>query len=108
MKLKAKWIWKKQSNYKLYNRTIIARKYFQLGKIRYGKIRITADSYYRLFINGQWVNDGPCRSWPEHFQYDEIDVTPQLRQGTNEIRVIARYFGCGTFHQVPQQAGLLA
>jgi alpha-L-rhamnosidase len=107
MKLNAKWIWKKQNNYKLYNQTIIAKKSFQLGKISSGTIRITADSYYRLFINGQWLNDGPCRSYPEHFQYDEIDVTPQLRQGINEIRIVARYYGCGTFHQIPQQAGLL-
>ena len=31
-----------------------------------------------------------------------------LKTGTNRIEVIARYYGIGTFHQIPQQAGLLA
>lgn len=108
MELKAQWIWRKQKNYTPYNQAIVARKEFRLGRIKKAVIAITADSYYRLFINDEWVNDGPCRSWPEHYQYDEIDVTTHLRPGVNEVKVIARYFGVGTYHQVPEQAGLLA
>jgi alpha-L-rhamnosidase len=104
----AKWIWKKQDNYNLYNQTIIARKTFVIDKIESAKIMITADSFYRLFINSEWINDGPCRSWHTHFQYDKIDVTFYLKSGSNEIRIIARYWGVGTFHNLCQQAGLLA
>ena len=107
MKLKAKWIWKKQRDYKKYNQAIIARKQFRLGEIKQATIRITADSYYRLYINGAWVSDGPCRSWPEHFQYDQINVSSYLNRGDNEIKVIGRHYGIGDFHCVPQQAGLL-
>ncbi|NIA14299.1 MAG: hypothetical protein GWP08_09465, partial [Nitrospiraceae bacterium] len=103
----AKWIWKQRDDYTLYNDTIIARKAFDLPFLRRAKMAITADTRYRLFINGEWVNDGPSRSWPTHYQYDEIDVTPYLHEGQNTIRVIAKFFGAGTFHQVPQQAGLL-
>ena len=103
-----KWIWHKQKNYPTHNQTIVARRLFRLGAVKEAAILITADSYYRLFINGIWVNDGPGRSWPEHYQYDVIDAAPYLQRGENEIVVIARYFGVGTFHQVPQQAGLLA
>ncbi|KKT07617.1 MAG: Alpha-L-rhamnosidase [Parcubacteria group bacterium GW2011_GWA2_43_17] len=107
MDFAAKWIWYKQKSYKEYNRTIIARKSFKLGAVYQASIKITADSFYRLYINGKWVNDGPCRSWPEHYQYDEIDVAPYIISGNNEIKVIARYYGTGDFHCVPQQAGLL-
>ena len=55
-------------------------------------------------INGQWVNDGPCRSWPDHFQYDVLDVGSCLNPGQNEILVLARYYGVGDFHRIPQQA----
>ena len=106
--LKAKWIWKKQENYNLYNQTIIARKTVHLKKIKRAEILITADSFYRLFINGEWISDGPCRAWPEHYQYDKIDVTSNIKIGENEIYVIAKYWGVGTFHNVCQQAGLLA
>ena len=107
MKLLAKWIWRKQLRYNTYNQTIIARKKFRLPQVSKAKIRITADSYYRLYINDEWVNDGPCRSWPEYFQYDQIDIASYLKPGNNEIKVIVRYFGTGDFHHVPQQAGLL-
>ncbi|MCU0872405.1 MAG: alpha-L-rhamnosidase N-terminal domain-containing protein [Pirellulaceae bacterium] len=104
----AKWIWRNQADCHAYNQTVIARKQFQLDKPASGRLRITADSYYRLHVNGTWVNDGPSRCWPEHFQYDELDVGSYLRDGANEIRVIARYYGVGDFHRVPKQAGLLA
>ena len=108
-KLIAKWIWHPQDDYCLYNQTILARKTFFLdGMLDSAQLRITADTSYRLVINDEWVNDGPCRSWPEHYQYDEINVVPFLQAGENEILVIARFYGAGTFHQVPQEAGLLA
>jgi len=106
--LTAKWIWRKQESFTKYNDTIVAHKSFRLPSVASAQLAITADTRYRLFINGAWVNDGPCRSWPDSYQYDVIDVTPYLKAGENEIRVIAKYFGVGTFHQIPQQAGLLA
>lgn len=107
-KLTAKWIWNAQKDYRLYNDTIIARRLFSLKPFRQGVMRISADSFYRLRINGRWVADGPCRAWPEHYQFDVLDVTPYLREGPNQVEIVARYYGVGTFHQVPRQAGLLA
>ena len=105
----AKWIWSEESDVYGYNQAIITRRRFQMEEMS-GRavLRVTADSWYRLIINDRWVNDGPCRSWPEHYQYDEIDVTAHLRSGENTIEILARYWGTGTFHQVPQQAGVLA
>ena len=71
-------------------------------------MRITADSFYRLSVNGQWVADGPCRCWPEHFQYDVLDVSNYLRDGNNQLEIVARYYGVGDFHKVPKRPGLLA
>ncbi|HHE74609.1 MAG: hypothetical protein DRP52_05295 [Planctomycetota bacterium] len=42
------------------------------------------------------MNDGPCRSYPEQYQYDKLDVAPYLKTGANEIKVVAGYFGAGT------------
>ncbi len=106
--LNAKWIWTGQEDSHRYNQTIVARKVFSAPETRRAVLRITADSAYRCLINGVWVNDGPCRAWPEHYQYDVIDVAGYLRAGDNEIKIIAKYWSTGTFHQVPRQAGLLA
>ena len=72
------------------------------------QLAITADTRYRLWVNGAWVADGPVRSWPEHYQADSLDLTPFLREGQNEIRVLVHFFGCGSFHVIPQRGGLAA
>ena len=109
MDITAKWIWRKQQKYNLYNQTAIFRRDFVLNKtIERAELAITADSFYRLFVNGQWINDGPARGYPEHYSYDLLDIAAYLRKGENEIRAVVRYFGCGTFHQICKQEGFLA
>lgn len=105
---RASWIWAQRDSYKEYNDTIEARKIVDLPPAATAQVRITADTRYRLYINDTWVSDGPSRSWPDHYQYDLIDVSSHLREGENTIRIVARFFGIGTFHQIPQEAGLIA
>ncbi len=104
----AKWIWAGPSKADLYNWTIIARREVKLKAPKNAVLRITADSAYRLLINGVWVNDGPSRAWPDHYQYDALPVSAYLKPGRNLIEVTARYYGVGDFHRVPQAPGLLA
>ena len=104
----ASWIWTAAGAAPAYNETIEARKSFTLPELDAASLRITADTTYRLYVNGQWAGDGPGRSWPKHYQYDVLDILPLLRAGENEIRVVAKFFGIGTFHQLPQEPGLLA
>ena len=47
-----------------YNTYTLYRRDFKLGAVpRAGRIAVTADSWYRLKVNGQWINDGPARAW---------------------------------------------
>jgi hypothetical protein len=103
-----KWIWVKRDSYNTYNDTIVAVRQFQLDEASSAQIKITADSRYRLFVNGHWIADGPARAWPERYCYDEHSIERFLKAGENEVKIVARYFGCGTFHGVSQQAGLAA
>lgn len=50
-------------------------------------LRITADSRYRLWVNGECAARGPSRCWPHAQQVDEIDVSHMLRAGRNVIAV---------------------
>jgi hypothetical protein len=104
----AKWIWCVQNDGLNYNQTVLFRKEFELKKTGPAILRITADSFYRVLINGKWVHDGPAKAYPNHYLYDVHDVGDLLVIGKNKIEVIARYYGIGTFHQIPQQAGLWA
>jgi alpha-L-rhamnosidase len=107
MQWHAQWIWTDSPERRPRNQTVIARTRCDLPAAASATLAITADSQYRLFINGAWVADGPCRSWPAHFQYDLLDVRAHLQPGPNVLVVVARHFGVSTFHQLPQAAGLL-
>jgi Bacterial alpha-L-rhamnosidase 6 hairpin glycosidase domain len=50
-------------------------------------LRLSADSRYRLWINGVFAGRGPERSWPSSMAVDEQDVATLLRKGTNHIAV---------------------
>lgn len=46
---------------------------------------LTADSRYRLWINGTYIARGPARSWPHAMALDSLDVTQYLRPGPNHL-----------------------
>ncbi|MEI6800700.1 MAG: hypothetical protein WCO04_16015, partial [Pseudomonadota bacterium] len=48
---------------------------------------LTADSRYKLWINGTYVARGPARSWPDAMALDDLDITPLLRAGPNHLAV---------------------
>lgn len=104
----AQWIWCAGQCVQSYNLAAQFRRVFEAEAGSSGLLRITADSRYRVWINGEWINDGPGKAYPEHFTYDCYDVGRFLKPGRNVIGILARYYGIGTFHQIPQQAGLLA
>lgn len=104
----SKWIWCAQNTAREYNQTVLFQKEFEVKETDDATLQITADSWYRVSVNGKWIHDGPARAYPDHYQYDEHDISAALDTGTNKIEVIARYFGIGTFHQIPQAAGLRA
>ncbi len=109
MKISASWIWPADSDGLGYNLCSVFRREFRLETTPAAALlRITADSYYRLKVNGQWIGDGPARAYPEHYSYDIHDLSAQLRAGVNQIEAVVRYYGCGTFHQIPKRGGFLA
>ena len=48
---------------------------------------LTADSRYKLWINGEYVARGPARSWPQAMALDALDVARHLRAGPNHLAI---------------------
>ena len=65
---------------------------------------LTADSRYRLWINGEYVARGPARSWPDHMALDRLDVTQYLQSGPNHLAIQVYCPGYSHFAHVHKAA----
>ena len=59
---------------------ILFRKKFTLEKFSKCSINITADDYYKLYINGRFVSQGPAPGYPMRYFYNTLDVTDFLHE----------------------------
>lgn len=76
------------------NRHILFRKKFECGKLsENAKIYISADDYYKLYINGKFVSQGPAPSYHFNYNYNVVDVGEYLQEGENLIAVHTLYQG---------------
>lgn len=56
-------------------------------------LRLTADSRYVLYVNGEEAGRGPVRSQPRKLHYDSYDVAALLQEGSNQVVVLVTYYG---------------
>ena len=80
-------------NTNLFNRHILFRKAFDLGPVREARVYISADDFYKLYVNGAFVGQGPAAGTVAHAPYDAVDVTAWLKPGRNVIAVHTYYQG---------------
>lgn len=68
---------------------VVFRKQFSItGSIIQANLHIFADSYYALYVNGQYILNGPGRFDPKRPEYDTVDVKNSLQTGTNTLAVL--------------------
>ncbi|HRR95496.1 MAG TPA: trehalase family glycosidase [Candidatus Ratteibacteria bacterium] len=95
------WIWYDHYGYEDVNVFMLARKSFSLRDIpKTAEINITADSRYKLYVNGEYVCYGPARGFPESYPFDRIDIKRYLKKGENVIAVVVWQWGHGTFQSI--------
>ena len=76
------------------NQHILFRRKFRAdGHFSSAKLYISADDYYKLYINGQFVAQGPAPSYHFQYNYNEIDIGKYLVEGDNLIAVHTLYQG---------------
>ncbi len=73
-------------------------------------LRITADDYYKLYINGLFVGQGPAQGYHYSYNWNEYDITPYLQDGENEIVAQVYYQGLinHAYQSGDRRMGLLA
>lgn len=91
-----------------YNCWMLARRQWDVqGTVQSARLVITADTRYQVFINGEFVGDGPVRAFPEHYRYDVVEVSSFLRPGANVIGIRVHHWGRDTAESIAVQPGLL-
>ncbi|MCR4860427.1 MAG: alpha-rhamnosidase [Bacteroidales bacterium] len=62
------------------------RKELDLAAVPAGyPVWVSADNRYKLYVNGQLVSLGPARCDIEHWNFEEVDLSPYLKAGRNVI-----------------------
>ena len=72
---------------------VLARSRFDLKKGGCPTIRISADDRYKLYLDGEFVQEGPAPSHPEHYYYNELRL-PYLKAGRHVLGIHLYYQGC--------------
>lgn len=72
---------------------MFARREVRLPKFSQVKMLVSADDYYKLYINGAYVCEGPAAGYPSSYYYNEVDVTSFLKKGKNTIALDVYYQG---------------
>ena len=111
---KPKWIWTAE-NLPEFNQFVFFRKEFSINAdFASMQCLITAERFYQLWINGEWVSQGPALGLPEEKSFDLYDIDHLLKPGKNIIAVAVNFDRdkrIGTDHTnwfIPQdRAGLL-
>jgi len=98
----AKWIWHEDAPAR--NAWVLFRRECEVDSPEGARLFISADTRYRVWVNGQLLGDGPVQSQPYHQYYDERDVSQSVRPGTNCIAVAVHHQGV----QPSTRGGLVA
>ena len=76
------------------NKHVLFRKRFNAsGDLSGAVLKITADDYFKLYINGKFVTQGPPPSYPDAYYFMELPVGKFLKKGENVIAVHTLYQG---------------
>ena len=103
----AHWIWI-STHEERRNVFVLFRRSFEVKKDQKVVLKITASTRYRAFLNGHILGEGPIRGWPDHYFYDQYDLTASVQRGRNVLLVLVQYLGEGTMQWIPVSPGLLA
>lgn len=74
--------------------TRLFRRSFELDTVPDSlRVHVSADSRYRLWINGEAIGRGPIKGTLEHYFFETYDLGPHLRPGLNVLAAEVRWFG---------------
>lgn len=90
------------------NLFVYFRKVFDLDQgVDTALAQISADSRYKLYVNGQYLGRGPARFDPTWQYYDEYNIANLLRPGRNVVAALVHFYGQPTGWYMMGRPGFL-
>ena len=80
----------------LKNRHMLARRAFEAGAGEKLTLSITADDYYKLYLNGELIGVGPAQAYADRYPVNHYDLTPFVKPGKNVLAAHVFYMGTVT------------
>ena len=77
----------------LMNRHMLVRCSFDAAAGEKLVLDITADDFYKLYVNGEFVGAGPAQAYADRYPYNTYELSELLRDGKNTIAVHVFYMG---------------
>ncbi len=106
MQWHAEWIWYEPASKE--NSFLLGRRPFRLDSVPPEcPVTLSADTAYKLFVNGTLVCRGPVRSGGRYRYYDQIDISPFLVPGENVLAVLVHHYGFTNFRYLKSRAGFI-
>lgn len=84
----ARWIWLPDyDDTSPEGKIVLFRRHFQVRHVPELPtfVRVSADTRYCLYVNGIGVSVGPCKSYPERWYFEQVDIRPFLKIGENVL-----------------------
>ena len=94
----SKWIWKKDLSGKDIYCDFVDSFNYNGGEVN---VKISADSNYALYLNGELVESGQYGDYPHYKIYDSFDVTKYCKKGRNIVAITVWYYGKTTLCYYP-------
>ena len=79
-----------------------------LSSLEDTKLHVTAATFYRVFVNGQFAAFGPARTATNYARVDVLDLAPYHVDGKNELYIEVLGYACRSLSTVYQPSYLCA
>ena len=55
-------------------------------------VHVSADNRYKLYVNGNYVTNGPARGDEQNWRFESLDIGPYLKSGVNVVSAVVWNF----------------
>lgn len=84
------------------------RSIFQAGENHNFKLKITASTLYRVYLNGEFLGYGPARAAHNYFRVDLYELDKLIRKGKNILAIEIAGYNVNSYYTLDQLSFLQA